>query len=537
MKLRKMIRVDKMDSKNLKKSSDQNTVLTRQSDVDSGVLKIFMAAVTVLSILSTVVFDKTKDLSGVRFPVFALTLVALAAVYLGVTKKLTTQNIILLMFSAGFAVRLNYVLITSVTARVRQHDVFPFGGTKGHSAYIEYFYNHGFTLPKSDPIARAQFYHPPLHHFLAALWMRLLTTFGMSYERAVASLPFLTLIYSMIALVVCERILDRLNLRGFSKIAPLAIMTFHPTAILLSGSINNDNLATLFTLLALYAAINWYYSPSTKNIIPVAAAIGLGMSVKLSAALIAPPIAMLFLIYLITEKKRLPVIKQYAVFSCVCFPLGLWYYIRNAVKFDIAINFVPMLPETSEQYIGNYSAAERLFGFSNHPFENVFLNRIATGADFYEYNPFVAIIKTSVFGEYNFVKYYSGITPYCRVLLVLNIIMIAISLIAGVYFLFRKTDKVDGVLRGFLIFYYALMMLFYFKFIFDYPHNCSMDFRYLVMTFIIGSVVIGVSIDQAEIDLSKRRRLLKAVKGVVLTSTVMFCFMSSLVYILIGLNK
>lgn len=521
-----------------KTSSKPGNALGAESDVDVFSLKIVIAASAVMCVLAAVIFDKTKDLSGLRFPIFGLSMVGAVAVYLAVTKKLTTRNIILLMFAAGFVIRLNYVLFTSVTARVRQHDVYKFGGEKGHSAYIEFFYNNGFTLPDFNPTTKAQFYHPPLHHFLSALWLRLLTTFGMSYQRAISSLAFPTLFYSMCSLVICERILDKLKLRGLGKIIPLAIMVFHPTFILFSGSINNDNLASLFTLLAVYAVLNWYQNPTTKNILLIALSIGLGMSTKLSVALIAPPIAVVFLLKLITETGKFKEnIKQYAAFGCLCLPLGLWYTIRNVVKYDVPFNYVPRLSESSEQYIGSHSVYERLVDLSYHPFKNVFLNRIATDADYYEYNPFVAIIKTSIFGEYNLTKYYENITPICRILLVLNIIMIAVSLIATAYCLFRKNSFMDTAVKTLLMSYQILMFAFYMKFVFDYPHNCSMDYRYLVMTFVIGSIFIGMTLEQIKIDYPKKEKPVKTIRYSVTALTCLFCIVSSVVYVLIGLGK
>jgi len=507
-------------------------------EVDAFSLKMTIAASAFLSVLSCILFDKTKDLSGIRFAVFGLTLVAAAAGYFAVTKKLTVRNIILLLFSAGFVVRLNYVLITTVSFKVRQHDLYKFGGGRGHSGYIEHFYTNGFTLPDINPITKAQFYHPPLHHLLAAVWMRLLTTFGMSYQRAIESLPFLTLFYSMCALVLCERILDQLKLRGFGKIIALAIITFHPTFILFSGSVNNDNLAVLFTLLAIYAALKWYFTPEMKNIILVAVAVGLGMSTKLSVALVAPAIAVLFATKTFFEngdffKKAW---KQYAVFGVICFPLGLWYYIRNVVKYNIPITYIPKLSISSDQYVGNYSVYERLFDFSGHPFKNVFINKIINGeGEYFEYNPFVFIIKSSMFGEYTFTRYYEKITPCCRILLIVNVIIIALSLTAMMYCLIRKSSFLNYTVKSFIVLLYITIMASYFSFVFKFPHNCSMDYRYLAITLVIGAMFIGMGAEQVKIDFPKKVTIVTSLRYFITILTVCFCVLSSLIYIMIGL--
>ena len=526
--------MSKVNKKKL--SSKPSNAINAESDVDVFSLKIVIAASAVLCVLATILFDKTKDLSGIGFAVFGLSMVAAVTVYLAFTKKLTTRNIILLIFAAGFVLRLNYVLYTPISTRTRQHDLYKFGGDKGHSAYIEYFYNNGFTLPDFDPRTKAQFYHPPLHHFLSAVWMRLLTTFGMSYDRAIESLSFLTLFYSMCSLVICERILDKLKLRGFGKIIPIAIITFHPTFILFSGSVNNDNLANLFTLLSFYAALSWQAEPTMKNIMLIAFSVGLGMSTKLSVALIAPAIAIVFLYKLICDRNNLvKYVKQFVSFACVCLPLGLWFYIRNAVKFGVPMTYVPRLYDTSDQYIGDRTVYERLFDFSYHPFKNVFLNRIIKGeGDFFEYNPFVTIIKTSVFGEYTFTKHSSVMIPFCRILLILNIILIVISLAATVYCVIRKSNFINKIIKIFIVFYYVLVVAFYLKFVFQYPHTCSMDYRYITVTFVIGSIFIGMAAAQIKLDFPKKDNIINLIRYSIIAITTLFCVMSALVYIILG---
>lgn len=522
----------------IKASPKPENALGEAAEIDAFSLKMTIAASAFFSVLSCILFDKTKDLSGVRLVVFGLAIVVLTAGYLAVTKKLTVRNAVLLLFSAGFVIRLNYVLITTVSLRVRQHDVYKFGGGRGHSGYIEHFYNNGFTMPDINPLTKAQFYHPPLHHFLSALWMRLLTTYGMSYQRAIESLPFLTLFYSMCALVLCERIFDKLNLRGFGKIIALSIAAFHPTFILLSGSVNNDNLAVLFTLLAIYAALKWYNEPTMGNIFLIAIAVGLGMSTKLSVPLAAPAIAIVFIIKTFLENDNLlkKFWKQYAVFAVVCIPLGLWYYIRNAVKYKIPMTYIPKLSSSADQYIGYHSVYERLFDYSEHPFKNVFLNKITNGeGEYFEYNPFVTIIKTSLFGEYTFTRYYDKITPFCRILLILNIIMISLSIIGMIYCVIRKSSFINYTFKVFLVLFYIITMASYFVFIFKYPHNCSMDFRYLTVTVVIGSLFIGMAAEQIKIDFPKHENVISTVRYFTAIVTLCFCIMSALVYIMIGL--
>ena len=527
-------------SKSSKKSDPQlklHKLSLDQPDIEASVMHAALAAVGLLCMICTIVFDKSKGMGGVLFPIICLLCVVFLGATLAYDKKLTTQNVALLIIAAGFILRLNYVIYTplSETVRLRQHDMYSFGGEKGHSAYIEHFFNNGFTLPDFDPTTKAQFYHPPLHHLLAAMWMRILTTLGMSYTRAIGSLQFLSLFYSTCCMFVSERIFTTLRMRGSSKLLALAIVAFHPTFIIMAGSVNNDILSILFILLAVYTAILWYEDSTVKNIVFIALSIGLGMSTKLSTALVAIPISGIFAAKLIKERKRIGAfIRQYIIFGLICLPLGLWFPIRNMVRFGVPITYVHRLSEDSDQYIGFYSKYERLFDLCDHPFQNVFLNRISTGADFYEHNILVALIKTSVFGEYNFADTNPDITPWCWFLLIMNMIIIALSIIAFFYYAVRITKHAFRAEKYMLIFYQVLMFAYFVKFCFDFPHNCSMDFRYIVPSCVLGAFFIGASREQFSIENRQKTSATKAVNIVTAALVILFCLSSTIVYIMLG---
>ncbi len=523
-------------SANIRNAKTQ-PVIKRSTDFDPGLAKKCFAAYAILCILCTMIFDKTQAYNGTPLVITAMLVLGGIAVYLKINNRLTSQNIILLLFAAGFILRLNYCLYTVVSSSVRhrQHDVYDFGSEKGHAGYIEFFYDNGFKLPDFDPTTKAQFYHPPLHHFLAALWMRLLTTFGATYERAIGSIQFLTLFYSCCVMIVSERIIDALNIFRKPKIIALAIIAFHPSTMLIAGSINNDGLAFLFMMLSIYTAIRWYKDPTIKNILLIALSIGAGMSSKLSAALVAPPIALLFLIKLIKDKKRISDnIGQYCIFGSVCLPLGLWFSVRNFIKYKVEFNYVPKLADNSDQYIGFHTAYERLFDLSYKPFDNVFLNRVHTGAEYFEYNPFVSIIKSSLFGEY---KYENVPTSICRVLLILNMLLIALSIISIVYCCVKKSKYLERDMKLFIVSYHLLLFVNFIIFSFQYPHNCSMDFRYILPTMITGALFVGLFPSQLKDNSKKDSIAVNIVNYSTIALVSVFCLVSAIVYVMLGMKK
>ena len=200
-----------------------------------------------------------------------LAVVAAVGLYWYLTGRMTAGRLITLLIAAGFVLRLGYTLYTG--AQQRQHDVEQFGGGVGHAGYIEYLYEH-FSLPPGDPTATWQFYHPPLHHWLAACCMRLITACGGSYQRAVESIQYLTLLYSGFCMLLCRRLFELLGLRGRGAVAAMGVVCFYPAFILLAGSVNNDILSVTLMLAALVTALQWWQEPTLPRILAVAGAGG-----------------------------------------------------------------------------------------------------------------------------------------------------------------------------------------------------------------------------------------------------------------------
>ena len=168
---------------------------------------------------------------------------------------------ILLILAAGFLLKLLYVLYTGVGNR--QHDVHSFtDSTNGHAGYIRYLMENGH-LPDFDPREQFQFYHPPLHHILSALWMKFNLLLGNgSWEN----LQLLPLFYTSACMILMERLLRELRFSGRPLCLALTVFCFHPYFIFLSGSVNNDALAILFMLLVMLYTLRWSHRPCTRTL-------------------------------------------------------------------------------------------------------------------------------------------------------------------------------------------------------------------------------------------------------------------------------
>ena len=265
------------------------------------------------------------------------------------------RRVSLLLLGTSFLLKFFYVCYTPITRR--QHDVGKFGDADNHAGYITYLLQH-HQLPDFDPRGHWQFYHPPLHHMISALWLWLSEhVFGISNAAAQESLQTLPLFYAMAIVITAYRILRHFRLEGMALYVPLAVVAFHPSFILFSGSINNDALSVVFILGAVLWTLKWYEKQTWESIVKIALCIGLGMMTKLSAAMVAIPVAAVFLVVLARQlrQRNWRILGQLGGFAVICFPLGLWYPVRNLVRFGVPLTYVQEMPENSVQYLGEQS--------------------------------------------------------------------------------------------------------------------------------------------------------------------------------------
>ncbi len=454
--------------------------------------------------------------------------------YFADMKKFRQQINSAMLIGIGFMVKLAYVMNTSIY--VRQHDVRNFGGDSGHCGYIEYLlFNH--HLPDFDIRERWQFCHPPLHHAISALWIHINENIlGVGYDPARESLQTLTLFYSMCIMITAYKLLKYFGLKGKALFIPILIINFHPSFILLSGSINNDVLSVAFIMGAMLSALNWYRDRKMSSIIKTALCIGLGMMTKVSAAIVAVPIGLLFMVvffsHIRTDAKKL--IGQFAVFGLICVPLGLWFGLRNYIKWDMPITYVQKMDKSETQYIGDQSFSDRVTDFSPKQLESIYLQWATENDDgsiqgYNEYNPIIAATKTSVFGEFVNEQSFEN-APYlnftAKILFWDSVLIAAAALICMISFLFVRSDA-DSAQKLFLFSFRLAMMMSFYKMAHDYPFTCTMNFRYITPTVIIGSIFIGFTLNRLKDCGSKAKYIEHTAEGCVL----IFSAASALIYL------
>ena len=267
----------------------------------------------------------------------------------------------------------------------------------GHSDYIRYLVEHNFRLPDFNPTTIWQFYHPPLHHYISAIWAKFASFFG-GYDFVFESLQILTTIYSILILLFIYLILKSLNYENKSIVFAYILSAFLPSMTLLAGNLNNDILCLLFCTIAIWRVIELNKNFNVKNTILVALFCGLATITKLSGLVLIPSIFILFLYKFVkTNAQKLYIFNNAAIFSIIYFPMACAWGIRNYLKWKVPFFYVnPSGPDKEE--ITNF-LSDRIFNITKEDFLQPLL-QISAKCD--EYNVIEYLLKSSIFSEYNF---------------------------------------------------------------------------------------------------------------------------------------
>ena len=382
--------------------------------------------------------------------------------------------------------RLVYVI--KVPYNERQHDLGE--NSSGALNYIKVIYETGH-LPNSN---NKQYYHPPLHHILSAGWLKMINIIFPNSEKnfQYESLQFLTVIYSMLIVVCAYKIFKELRLSKKVKLLLMLIIAFHPSLIILSGSLNNDELCFLLELYALLRLMKWYKKDSILNTISLAIVTGLCVMTKISGALIALPIIYVFLFKLYKEmkksKEKKEVLKKhlsrFILFGLISLPIGLWFGTRNFILFGQKLLYVPNPGDSL--FVGDYRKIQRFLPFSNEIFS-------LYCKPFDDYNIPIYLLKCSLFGEYNWGE---GL-----VRTILYFISLGVNAIFVIYTAFCviknmiTKNKRNVVWRVMLFIVFVSNIISYISMNIKMPYGCTMDFRYLFPALFSAITFIGIELN------------------------------------------
>lgn len=481
---------------------------------------VFIGSVYILSVIRSYGLG---SLTSNMVAVFMLAVVvSLIATIYALNKKgqISAEQIIGLIIFAGVLLRFAYVLFTSISEM--QNDIGTLADGDGHLGYIYYLYNYKH-LPDFDPRYRLQFYHPPLHHAISAVWLGINTKLGFDLSRAGENIQMLTFVYSSCILFTANGILKKLKADVYTRMGALGILAFFPYFVMQAGSVNNDTLVTLLMAVSLYLALKWYDEPNFKNIILLGISIGGAMMTKVSGGFVAFAVAFLFVVKLVKERNKLwTYVKQYTVFGVITVPLGLWYPLKNKILYNLPLNYVQELPKELAQYIEKYNTVfQRLFDFSLNQFSSpaiVWSNQDANC----DHNIFITMIKCAAFGEGNWFQNDGFKIMIARMVFwVLAALLISLTVLF-IYWVIKS--KLELEKRIFALITVVVVFALYIKFCFEYMFICTMNVRYVLIPLML--LVIGGMLGAGQIKESKNGRLINILYGV----QILFCILCVMLF-------
>lgn len=432
-------------------------------------------------------------------------------------------------FAMGYALIIHVVYMLYTGPQTRQHDMsYPSAEElaagkygDGHFAYAMSFYLHMSMPEVTSPAAVYQFYHPPLNAFIQGLFMRIfegLNPFAYNESDAIVlygSTAILSCFYMYLTGLFFVKAILLTDLSPNGKfIASLFVLLF-PRLTQLSGQLNNDSLALMFSAVTLYFFLKWYLRGySWRDMLLAGLFTGLSMFAKMSAAVICLGMAVGFLVALIKvivkkeDSLRLKaVIFQYLAFLAIAAPIGLWFQAYSHYVYGLPWNYVfdnlnsslfngtrdyvlSHHPDRITSFDRNNSGLAYTSGFYNFlirfvsPFHfEDFLNSTRLFpycSPFSDYNLSVYALRSAIFGEF---PYWYGLAEAFGVIAFFANFFLYYGVIIYLVYCFleflRKKQPLGK--EGMMFFYLLIGVVVMFVYLqIKMPYGCSMDFRYIV---------------------------------------------------------
>lgn len=445
---------------------------------------LYLSPLIAAVLFNGIKFETVQALMG-----FSLAILVGFAFLCSFKKKMTCEKAVTMLVILGAILRIGYTLYTYFTTRSYDIGYISDDGI-GHYGYILNIFNG--HLPETNLY---QFYHPPLYYIISAVFVKIGTIFydgAKNFKDCMFLAQSVSCIASVITLDSSVKLMKELKMSAKAQIPAVLLIAVYPTHILMSGRVNNDSLVLMFMVLSIYYTVKWFNNRSLSNILKIAFSIGFGMMTKLNCgtvALFTGPIMLYCLIKEIKNKNRKGIkelIIQFAAFAVVCFPLGLWYPIRNLILFDQPLSFVLKLEDNHFLYRGNLSFVKRFITF---PLSELFTSPYADMKN--DYNVIMMLIKTGVHGEFSYDFISESIAG---ILNFLHLFILIISLAAICITLF-KAKKPNNMAKYGSVALWAITAVSYVSFNISHPHICTADFRYVVLGQITAAIMTGFAME------------------------------------------
>ncbi|MCI1721466.1 MAG: hypothetical protein LKM41_01240 [Lachnospiraceae bacterium] len=219
------------------------------------------------------------------------------------------------------------------------------------------------------------------------------------------------------------------------------------------------------------------------------------MMTKLNAVIIAPAIAALFLCAIFYDKRtKIEELRtQFIWFFSVCIPLGMFWPIRNLIRFGTPLFYVQSISDEWQQLAGKYTLLDRL-GLPS--MQSLLHLHLTTDASL-ECNVWSQTFKSAIVDEQAINLTYTGTYVLTVALLFMTIILCILMHVMMIRSLIGKRMQFEH--KIFLCVAYACVLVSYLRFCFSYPVVCTMNFRYIPVILIfplVGAGLCGYGTDQ-----------------------------------------
>lgn len=444
-----------------------------------------------------------------------------------VRKRRDTATLLSYVLIGSFVLKALYVLTTPYNAS--PHDLFSFAGFdspeygEGHLGYIEYLCKYR-QLPDFDPRGIIEFTHPPAFHILSALMLSVTMDLGAGERLAYESLQILPLLFANLAVLAMLRTMEELGIKGKALLLLSVFLGVYPFYMIFAGAANNDIMSACLMSYALLYTVRWWKEPVLKRILPIALSLGFAMGAKLTAATLSFPIGGVFLWNLWRDRRQWKeYFLQFTAFLGVCAPLGLYYPVRNWIKFGVPMNYVFPQPRDGYQYISDPSLWSRL-GLPTREQLSYAFREFDAGIT---KNVFIETMRTALFDEIQ--PYTTGIfLKVALVMLWLSIFLCLWMNIALVWSMCKK-GTLPPAMKFFLLMGYGVMLLLYIKFTLDEPFICAMNYRYIPLGILYPCIGSGLWLQGGAADPPEKRRLGRAARGGLCGSMACFILLAAAV--------
>lgn len=359
-----------------------------------------------------------------------------------------------------------------------------------HINYIMYLYNYNNLPPTNEVIG--QFYHPPLHHFIMATWLKIVDIFSDVSSIKLESMQYVTVFYSIVILITLYKVLKELEIDEKYRIVPMILFGFYPLYIYLSGSINNDELVSMFCILSFLYLIKWGKNQSYKNAILVAIFIGLGLMTKTSAVVMIIPAIYIYFKrlyeYVKEEKSVKKLILQLIILSIIVLVLGGWFHIINGLQ------TITIYPPKEEMRVTTDDIWDR-FGISSLLTAN-------------KYNIWNYLLYSSMSFQI-----FSSENLIIKELVILAFVLI-LDIIYYSFKYFKENVLINITNLAWIIFYIYLQV--------SLPYECSMHARYMLVPISLGIITLGRGMQNEKNKIIKYQIIITAVILAILGMKLMF---------------